>query len=218
MGFLRSLHVVIHIFDDFIFMGSISEVIIGNPEHTISSWGVAFKIPSLFAGTTQNFLFKVNEPRAGVRSALSVSLRYEHLVTDRADARRVHVQNKDLTMPAEHQRSAVFEDGEVSADDMVHSIDYDVHFLRLSLVDFLETIIKELNTAGVDIPLPTHQTKIAELITECNEVTGKIGNHARALRLSHGTDIKDLTAAVSGIRDDLKGQITEVTSCNQILC
>lgn len=185
--------------------------VLGNPDHSGSSWGIAFKIPNLLAGTSQNFFFKVIEPQAGVTTRLQVSLTYEHLVSSGANRGIVTKENRTIDMPAENSL-AIIDDSSGTAEDVLRSLWYEAHHLRLSLVDVLDTICHELKTFEPNTPKPAHTDKLRSLIERCDAALARLRTQAGPIAQVHAAQVKELSARIIGIKDDIKGQISEAIS------
>jgi hypothetical protein len=182
--------------------------IIGSPEYTQASWGVAFKFASLNAGSPQNFVYKTIEPKGSTVNSTEITLTYEHLMAYRKNAgvatllsspRRVN----GVVSARIHELDAGVPDG---GENALLWGEIQLHCLRLSVVDFLRSSVLSLrNDPETKIGSGQFTAEIARLVSITEELL-------RTLRQFRDVDTKDLCDRVSGILEDLRGQITEALS------
>jgi hypothetical protein len=188
--------------------------VLGYPEHTISGWGVAFKVPNLLSGSSQDFVFTVKS--RSLAPSLNVSLAYEHFVTTPsasacAGGHTVNIDNRSMEMAGGNSFQISVSDT-ASAEDIIRSLWFEVHRLRLSVVDALRTIGKELAVPAATTPTAAHADMLKAIVSDCDAALSRLRTHAAGLAREHGAEIKDISTRISGIKDDIKGQVTEAIS------
>lgn len=183
----------------------------GLPDHTVSSWGVAFKMPCLLAGTSQHFIFIVSDDSPTEHARLNVSLTYEHLVSSTSDPKMVTVESRTLDMSLENQYSYT-ESTDASPEDIFRSIEYELQNIRLSVVETLRQINRDLKEISAATPRPGHTSTVKGHANACDKLLTRIRTQTAIIARSHPAEVKDLSSRVSGLKDDINGQVTEAIS------
>lgn len=157
------------------------------------------------AGSSQDFIFKVVEPINASSSALSISLQYDHLVPFSTQGSvSLGFSTRSVTDVTEVLLSS-------RAEEPLHSLNFELHRARLTVVDLLRSILKQGVGSDIDLfPNPAYSQEIAECVRHCNSILESIRAYGADLVRSHPAEVKEITARVSGLKEDLTGQITEV--------
>jgi hypothetical protein len=194
----------------------------GKPESVESSWGVAVKLPSLFAGASQEVVFRTVEPRAaaagGSDANVSVSFCYEHLqgvVTNRALVNSVTRRITDVP-----EGSIFTYQGPVDAASQDASASWVLEYyrsrlssLRMRTVDFLRHAVVDMRAnPGRSLPHDPFVATIGSLAGEATELMLAIEGWIARLSGAERTALRAVCDSLQGLRADLTGQITEVSS------
>lgn len=191
----------------------------GKPEVVESSWGVAVKLPSLFAGAAQEVVFKTIEPvsqQQPPQPNISLSFCYEHLqgvVTNRAIVNSVTRRINDV--PAESiftfqgSQGGAHEGGGDAA--VVEYFRARLSSVRMRTVDFLRHAVSTMQAnPGRSLPDADFVGTIGALSSEATELMLELEPQIARLSGAARASLRSISDALQGLKADLTGQITEV--------